>query len=452
MAESGSDIALVVLDALRKDAFDAHFSWMDGVRYENAWSTTHYSPAAHGSLFTGKYGSEIGVHAKSPTLDCDQPTLAELLRDSGYETHGFSANTYISKYFDFDRGFDEFHSRTRVVGGNETAFNWPQFIKENKDAGWRKYPRLMREIARSDAKLLSSIKNGAEIKLKDIGLIDDDNTYEDGREALNYIQAASFASDHEFVFLNLMDAHGPYLAPPSYRTKEPERTLPPATFSDAEDDVDSEALKTAYEDCVRYLSDIYAEIHEELLTEFDYVITLADHGEAFGEYGTWSHSDLSPQVTNVPLAISSEDGLEEFSPTGKPVNLHDVFQTVLDLAGVEPETSTRGQSLRAAKFDADRVAFLETHGLSNERLNGILEEEHSQEIVDKYDKRLSAIATASGYVFEQFGETIESVGDPVPDAERRMQELAAGIDRRTDAKAVEVSDEVYEQLEELGYT
>lgn len=28
-----------------------------------------------------------------------------------------------------------------------------------------------------------------------------------------------------------------------------------------------------------YLSDIYAEVHEGLLTEFDYVITLADHGE-----------------------------------------------------------------------------------------------------------------------------------------------------------------------------
>ncbi|MDL0127547.1 hypothetical protein [Halobacterium salinarum] len=85
-----------------------------------------------------------------------------------------------------------------------------------------------------------------------------------------------------------------------------------------------------------------------------------------------------------------------------------------------PKRAREGQSLRAAKFDADRVAFLETHGLSNERLNGILEEEHSQEIVDKYDKRLSAIATASGYAFERLGETTEFVGDPVPDAERHM--------------------------------
>ncbi|WP_200895638.1 sulfatase-like hydrolase/transferase [Halorubrum saccharovorum] len=132
MDSAQPNIALVVLDTLQKDIFDRKFNWISGVNYNNAWSTTHYSPAAHGSLFTGKFGSEIGVHGKSPNLDCEQPTLAEILRDSGYTTRGFSANTYVSKYFDFDRGFKTFQNETRVVSGEASSFNWPQFIKDHK--------------------------------------------------------------------------------------------------------------------------------------------------------------------------------------------------------------------------------------------------------------------------------------------------------------------------------
>lgn len=54
------NIALVVLDTLRKDLFDAHFGWMPGERFEHAWSTTHWTAAAHASLFTGLYPSEAG--------------------------------------------------------------------------------------------------------------------------------------------------------------------------------------------------------------------------------------------------------------------------------------------------------------------------------------------------------------------------------------------------------
>jgi len=48
-----TSIALVVLDTLRKDSFDEHFDWLEGVRYDNAWSTSHWTHPAHGSLFTG---------------------------------------------------------------------------------------------------------------------------------------------------------------------------------------------------------------------------------------------------------------------------------------------------------------------------------------------------------------------------------------------------------------
>lgn len=35
------NIAVVVLDTLRKDSFDNNFEWLNGQKYGNAWSTSH---------------------------------------------------------------------------------------------------------------------------------------------------------------------------------------------------------------------------------------------------------------------------------------------------------------------------------------------------------------------------------------------------------------------------
>jgi arylsulfatase A-like enzyme len=90
-------VALIVLDTLRKDAFDQYLSWLPGRRFEQAWSTAKWTMPAHASLFTGKYPSEVGVNAKSEGLDCSEPVLAEVLSDVGYTTHAFSANLMVSE-------------------------------------------------------------------------------------------------------------------------------------------------------------------------------------------------------------------------------------------------------------------------------------------------------------------------------------------------------------------
>jgi arylsulfatase len=97
-------IALVVLDTLRKDAFDEHFEWLPGRRFENAWSTSHYTVPVHGSMFTGQYPSESGVHAKSELFDYPDPVLPELLVRNGYTTRALHTNPLLEAS-EFDRGF-----------------------------------------------------------------------------------------------------------------------------------------------------------------------------------------------------------------------------------------------------------------------------------------------------------------------------------------------------------
>jgi arylsulfatase A-like enzyme len=65
------NVAIVVLDTLRKDAFDREFDWLPGRRFSAAYSTGSWTVPAHASLFAGKYPSELGVHSKNRFLDCE---------------------------------------------------------------------------------------------------------------------------------------------------------------------------------------------------------------------------------------------------------------------------------------------------------------------------------------------------------------------------------------------
>lgn len=387
----------------------------------------------------------------SPNLDCPDPVFAELLHEAGYTTKGFSANTYVSKYFGFDRGFDEFRNETRVVDGEESAFNWPKFIKEHKNDGPRRYVELFAELRRQDAPLLATLRQGAKIKLEDLGVIESCRSYEDGAKAIEFVESTTFEPHGEFLLLNVMDVHGPYTAPTKYRTVEPYH--PPSLETTMADEIDfsPERVRTAYDDCVRYLSDVYRTLHEILAERFEYVITTSDHGEAFGERGVWGHTGLGPEVTNVPLSIWSASGANSLELTDEPVNLHDVFQTVCALVDVEAPAGRRGAPLTSASSFGPRYKLLERHGISTEKKEGLLRRGVDPDAITPYDRPLHAVASATGYAFETFDGSIEHVGGRIPDAEEKMTALVDDLDRRVETTGADVPKHVRRRLEELGY-
>jgi arylsulfatase A-like enzyme len=69
------NVVLVVSDPLRYDAFETHFDWLPGLRFENAWASGNRTVPVYASLFTGRYPSEIDVHAGHTMLDRPDPTL-----------------------------------------------------------------------------------------------------------------------------------------------------------------------------------------------------------------------------------------------------------------------------------------------------------------------------------------------------------------------------------------
>jgi arylsulfatase A-like enzyme len=249
------NVAVVVLDTLRKDSFDEFFGWLPGMRFDNAWSPSAWTTPVHAALFGGFYPSELGVFAKTEALNVDQPVLAELLSEAGYTCRAFSANANIASAFKFDRGFDSFQHSWRGKKFDDDIFDWASFINETRDMGPSRFLRAMYRCIISDVDTLASLNYGIKMKARDMG-IDRIAGDDDGAQlALERIRETEF-EDKEFYFINLMEAHGPYDPPANYRTTEYAES--PNSYDTIGDDPSESTtvIRQAYDDSVEYLSDI----------------------------------------------------------------------------------------------------------------------------------------------------------------------------------------------------
>jgi arylsulfatase len=438
-----TDVALVVLDTLRKDAFDAHFDWLPGRRFENAWSTSHWTGAVHSSLFTGLYPSEAGTYAHNRSLDFPDPTLVEQLRDAGYRTRAYSSNVIVSPVFDFARGFEEFYPSWNVELAltDDTIYDWHTHLRERQDP--RTYLRGVRDAIRDDCETLPSLQRGLEIARGDRAL-----DY-GARNCLDTLRDLSFG-DREFLYVNLMEAHAPYYPPPEYRTVGTyETTEHPLYAVTDEMDFDPGPVRRTYDDCVAYLSAIYEKIYEELAAEFDYVVTVGDHGEMFGEHGFYEHTfGVFPEVTHVPVVVSGAgvpDGSEDAT-----VSLLDVHRTVAELADLD--VGSRGNSLLGDV--TPRGALAEYHGIPHPRqVESLREWGASRAEIRDFDEPRSALALPSDYYGYETRDGFEEIGHAPVEGPR--EQLSHFLDDRAVREPAEdgqaLSEGTLDQLEHLGY-
>jgi arylsulfatase A-like enzyme/Tfp pilus assembly protein PilF len=78
-----------------------------GVLCERAYTVAPITLPAHASLFTGLYPDETGVRRNGHgRLDDSIPTLAEILKQQGYETAAFVSSLVLNGKFGLNRGFD----------------------------------------------------------------------------------------------------------------------------------------------------------------------------------------------------------------------------------------------------------------------------------------------------------------------------------------------------------
>lgn len=446
------NVAVVVLDTLRKDAFDEHFDWLPGIRFEDAWAPGGWTVPVHAALFGGAYPSELGVYAKAQSLTCERPVLAERLSRAGYATRGFSANANICGTFAFDRGFDEFETSWRDSGRDADVLDWGAFLSETQDEGTvRRYLHALYRCVASDVDTLKSLEYGLRRKLYDLGYRDLAGFPDGAKVALDLFRDTDFGTD-EFLFVNLAEPHAPYDPPKSYRTVEIDTKSPSIRHSLYDDpDEDPADIRQAYDDCVRYLSEVYRDVFATLADDFDYVITLSDHGEMFGTDGLWEHNyGLYPELTHVPLTVYR--GREEFERREETVNVLDVHRTVLDLAGCE-DAPSRGQNLLDAPESREYLA--ERHGLRTVEMTHLRNTGVPEQDVLRFDREFRGIVRPGGFYSWETLDGYKTHGDgDLDDAKERLERAFDELDTADvalDDDDPEVPPDVQDRLEYLGY-
>jgi len=76
------------------------------------------------------------------------------------------------------------------------------------------------------------------------------------------------------------------------------------------------------------------------------VAVVSDHGEAFGEHGSWFHgATLHGEALGVPFVVFDSRQPRREVVRDDPVDLLDVAPTLLSLAGLEPPPGMRGRAL-----------------------------------------------------------------------------------------------------------
>lgn len=377
-----SSIAVVVLDCLRADYFHEYFDWLPGCTFNQAYSTSHWSIPAHASLLTGKYASEIGTHAKSPTLNVES-TLPEALFEDGYKTRLWTQNHQLTAWDGWQERFEEVLKPKELIEPlQEDVVDWSEFSAEHSSESITKILRAVSEALLSDYDTFSSIREGYRryTQPSNLPLI------------RRRIRQTTF-SQRDFLFLNLMEMHQPYSAPENYsRTETPIEINHLDNYRNSK--LDPTEVRTAYEDCARYLSHEYKKMFESLTESFDLIITLADHGEHLGEYGRWSHEyGLAEELTHIPLSIWSETIADNENST--PVSLIDIPETIADYSSLD--FSSRGQSLLSDVNHKRRLT--EYHGVMAFQEPKFREEGLAEEFSEA-DVRRSGIVLSDGYAYE----------------------------------------------------
>jgi arylsulfatase len=358
-------------------------------------------------------GRDDRIRRMKTHLDATTP-VSETLRKEGYTTVAFTANPWTSADVGFDAGFDEFVEVGREGGEihdrfKETFFARPAWLfdcwlhKDHWFSQWRTF-------------------------------------YDDIVSTIDDIDGPVFA----WVFL--IDPHNPYLVPRTNRVDSStygmyagllrgnQLTASSGEQTSLQTSASSKTLtrlQDAYRDCVRSV-DRFA---ERLVSDIDdgtLLVFHSDHGEAFGEHGTFGHqSVLYEENIHVPFLIHGVESDDSVVNPVSTITIPKMLQSYARNGSIDPSEFTT-EYVMARTLDDFKVT-----------LRG---------------SRWKYIRTRDGealYDLEGPGETVD-MGSEYPSVQSDLrEECNERLDslHETTAERTEVtqSETMKQHLESLGY-
>lgn len=352
-SESGRDgqielfnIILISLDTLRADHLSCYGYARDttpnldeltaeSLLFQNAFSPAPWTLPAHGSVFTGLYPSFHNAYIPpdyTGIIDALSPlnyTLAEMLKDAGYDTAGFASCIFVGERYGFDQGYDIYDESWKYSADKITK----------KGIDW---------LAKRGEKPFFLFLHYMDIHNYESPL-PHNQMYEDPRYD-GKLKGSHFASISRNEYYHL-----------------------------SEDDLSYALAK--YDGAIRYVDSELARLFTTLKKQgkFDssFIVIFSDHGEEFWEHGGTGHSyTLYNEVLKVPLIIKLPKKWQSSMKKNlisNNVGLIDIVPTLLDYLNLEVKNPAfQGISLKNIiegeyKIKEGRYLFAEASCHFNEK-------------------------------------------------------------------------------------
>ena len=315
----------------------------DGVLFRSAYCNSPLCAPSRFSMLSGQLPSRIGAYDNACEFTASTPTIAHYLRSGGYRTILAGKMHFVGP--DQLHGFEE-RLTTDIYPAD---FGWtPDWIRFEDRPTW--YHSMDSVLTAGPAVRTNQIDFDEEVVFAT-------------RRKLFDIARGSGGNDQEqpfFLVASLTHPHDPFAIQQRYWDlyHDAEIELPGITLAlddldphsrrlrhvcgndlDAVSDEQVRAARRAYYGAISFFDDqlgvILDTLQETGLAENTVVIVCSDHGEMLGERGLWYKMNFLEGGSRVPLIVSAPG----FAPRAvdASVSLIDLFPTLLDLAGIEPE-------------------------------------------------------------------------------------------------------------------
>jgi arylsulfatase A-like enzyme len=430
-------IVIVVLDTVRLDytgpggtddltpALDGLA--LEGTTFTRAWANAPWTVPSHASMFSGLLPSSHRCTGRHFTFLSEGPTFAELLGGSGYRTAAFFSNPWLSdRLTGMLRGFDE------------------RFVESGRGT------EILTTLDQGGGRTVENVSSWLDER-------DDDAPF--------------------LMFVNLLEPHLPYHPPADFRQARladvPRDYV--VTTSMAHElnagllepgDLDLGRIGRMYGGDVntadRYLAEILRLLREHGVYEDAVVVVTSDHGENLGDHGYMDHQfGVFASLIDVPLVVRAP-GLLERGTREDPVMLTDIYDTVLEAAGIDegPETP-HSRSLLGPPADAGRPQIAEYTGANPELVKHLkyLNPSHDtsrQEVayakvrVDSLELTVGTDGSEQLYDLKNDPRRELNLAPANPGVVAALFELMPAV-RHGEGVEVEIDEETREWLRSLGY-
>jgi arylsulfatase A-like enzyme len=366
-ASGKPNVVLITMDTVRADHLSLYGYERDttpflrslareATVYTRAVATSDETLTTHASIFTGLYPRWHGAYAAPPDYPNGRPlsarhtTLTELLRSNGYLTAGEVANYgQLSPPMGVAKGFASYYA--------------PRAMRLSQLPWESARPFFLREGAKH---LLSFVADTSVFETHCLRAADIN------QRAFAFLDRAERRSPF-FLFLNYMDAHGPYPVLAPFNTRFPGRD---PHFNTAGEwnmtwavlggkrhvsAAERAHLVSQYDGGIAYedeqIGTLVARLRELGLYENTLLIISGDHGETFGEHDLMQHAvgSVFDELVHVPLLIKYPQQ-HEARKSDELVSQVDLMPTTLDAVGISAPAGIQGRSLRSPRAeDSDAV-------------------------------------------------------------------------------------------------